>query len=334
MRIIRKRAYARAGLLGNPSDGYNGKTIAFSVKDFYSEVSLYDWHTLEIIPSQYDLGRFHSIYELAEDVTSHGYYGGIRLLKATIKRFVDYCDAQGVQLHSQNFSVRYESHIPRQVGLAGSSSIITAMLRCLMEFYDVDIPLEIQPSFVLSVEQDELGITAGLQDRVIQAYEGMVYMDFAETQATVKNDIKHYHYESLDWSPDLPLYIAYHTQLGEPTEVFHNDLRGRFNRGERDVVDAMQQFAQYAEDGRDAIQSSDVTQLANLIDANFNMRQRIAKLPSWQVDMVQTARACGASAKFAGSGGAIVGTYEGEAMLNRLSEKLMAIGSQVVAIRP
>lgn len=334
MRIIRKRAYARAGLLGNPSDGYNGKTIAVSVKDFYSEVSLYDWHTLEIIPSQYDHGRFRSIYELAEDVTSHGYYGGVRLLKATIKRFVDYCTAQGIQLHSQNFSVRYESHIPRQVGLAGSSSIITAMLRCLLEFYDVDMPLEIQPSFILSVEQDELGITAGLQDRVIQAYEGMVYMDFVESQAQVKNGIKHYHYDSLHWSQDLPLYIAYHTQLGEPTEVFHNDLRGRFNRGESDVVDAMQLFAQYAEEGRDAIESNDLTRLAKLFDANFNTRQQIAKLPPWQVDMVETARDCGASAKFAGSGGAIVGTYSDEVMLQKLSEKLSAIGSQVLAIRP
>jgi glucuronokinase len=334
MNIIRKRAYARAGLLGNPSDGYNGKTIAVSVKDFYSEVTLYDWHTLEIIPSQLDLGKFHSIYDLAEDVKSHGYYGGVRLLKATIKSFVDYCNEQEIQLHSQNFSVRYESHIPRQVGLAGSSSIITAMLRCLMEFYDVEMPLEIQPSFVLSVEQDELGITAGLQDRVIQAYEGMVYMDFSKSQATITNGIKHYHYEYLDWSQDLPLYIAYHTQLGEPTEVFHNDLRGRFNRGDSDVVDAMKHFAQYAEDGRDAIKSNDLSQLAKIIDANFDTRQEIAKLPSWQADMVNTARDCGASAKFAGSGGAIVGTYTDEAMLQRLSNKLGAIGSKVVAIRP
>lgn len=334
MRIIRKRAYARAGLLGNPSDGYNGKTISFSVKDFYSEVTLYDWHTLEIIPSQYDHGRFRSIYELAEDVTSHGYYGGVRLLKATIKRFVEYCNTQDIQLHSQNFSVRYETHIPRQVGLAGSSSIITAMLRCLLEFYDVDMPLEIQPSFVLSVETDELGIAAGLQDRVIQVYERMVYMDFDESQAQIKNGIKHYHYEYLDWSPDLPLYIAYHTQFGEPTEVFHNDLRGRFNRGERDVVDAMQQFAQYAEDGREAIQSNNLSRLAYLIDANFNTRRQIAKLPSWQVDMVETARSCGASAKFAGSGGAIVGTYKNDTMLHTLSEKLSAIGSRVVPIHP
>lgn len=334
MRIIKKRAYARAGLLGNPSDGYNGKTIAFSVKDYWSEVTLYDWHTLEIIPSQYDHGRFRSIYDLAEDVTSHGYYGGVRLLKATIKRFVDYCNTQGIQLHSQNFSVRYDSHIPRQVGLAGSSSIITAMLRCLMDFYDVEIPLEIQPSLVLSVETDELGITAGLQDRVIQVYEGMVYMDFAESQAQITNGIKHYHYDYIDWSPDLPLYIAFHTHLGEPTEVFHNDLRGRFNRGDSDVVGAMFQFAGYAEDGRKAIQSNDISQLAELIDANFDTRQSIAQLPQWQVDMVETARACGASAKFAGSGGAIVGTYKDEAMLRTMTEKLGAIGSQVVAIHP
>ena len=47
-----------------------------------------------------------------------------------------------------------------------------------MEFYGVEIPLEAQPSFVLSIERDELGIAAGLQDRVIQVYEGLVYMDF------------------------------------------------------------------------------------------------------------------------------------------------------------
>ena len=68
----------------------------------------------------------------------HGYYGGIRLIKATIKRFVEYCDRQGVPLHDRNFSVRYVTNIPRQVGLAGSSAIIVATLRCLMEFYGVD----------------------------------------------------------------------------------------------------------------------------------------------------------------------------------------------------
>ena len=46
--------------------------------------------------------------------------------------------------------------------------------------------------------------------------------------------------------------------------------------------------------------------------------------------MVMTARSAGASAKFAGSGGAIVGTYEDEAQFARLARVLAEIGSQTI----
>ena len=39
--MIETYAYARAGLLGNPSDGYFGKTISFSVRNFRARVLLY-----------------------------------------------------------------------------------------------------------------------------------------------------------------------------------------------------------------------------------------------------------------------------------------------------
>src|SRR5512136_2477065 len=99
MLIIRKRAYARAGLLGNPSDGYNGKTISIIVRNFWAQVVLYEWDTVDIVLAEDDRARFSSIYDLAKDVKLHGYYGGIRLIKATIKRFVEYCDKRGIQLH-------------------------------------------------------------------------------------------------------------------------------------------------------------------------------------------------------------------------------------------
>ena len=44
-----------------------------------------------------------------------------------------------------------------------------------------------------------------------------------------------------------------------------------------------------------------------LIDKYFDTRRSIYKLPSWQINMVETARRCGASSKFAGSGGAVIG---------------------------
>lgn len=330
MLIIRKRAYARAGLLGNPSDGYHGKTISVIIRNFWAEVVLYEWDTVDIVLAEDDRARFNSVQDLARDVKLHGYYGGIRLIKATIKRFVEYCQALGIPLHGCNFSIRYQTNIPRQVGLAGSSAIIVATLRCLLDFYGVTIPLEAQPTFVLSIEREELGITAGLQDRVIQVYEGLVYMDFDLSREHELAGLKCYAYEPLDPSLLPTLYLAYHDTLSEPTEVFHNDIRGRFNRGEENVVQAMKQFADLTVKGREVLLAGDVERLGSLMDENFNIRRKIYCLPSWQVDMIETARSCGASAKFAGSGGAIVGIYQGEAMFDKLCQALASSGSRVI----
>jgi len=35
-----------------------------------------------------------------------------------------------------------------------------------------------RPALALAVETEDLGIAAGLQDRVAQAYQGLVFMDF------------------------------------------------------------------------------------------------------------------------------------------------------------
>jgi glucuronokinase len=330
MYLTRKRAYARAGLLGNPSDGYHGKTISFSVRNYWAEVALYEWDSVEIVLAADDRAKFDSIFDLARDVRLHGYYGGIRLIKATIKRFVEYCIARGLTLHDRKFSVRYQTTIPRQVGLAGSSAIIVATLRSLMDFYDIHLPLEIQPTFVLLVEQEELGITVGLQDRVIQVYEGLVYMDFAPARERIVDGLRCYWYEPLDPGLLPPLYVAHHETLGEPTEVFHNNIRERFTRGDEAVVGAMRTFADIAASGREALLAGDGARVACLIDKNFDTRRGIYGLPAWQIDMVETARRCGATAKFAGSGGAILGTYTGEAMFASVRDSLALIGSRTV----
>jgi glucuronokinase len=329
MLIIRKKSYARAGLLGNPSDGYHGKTISIILRNFWANVVLYEWDSVDIVLAERDRARFHSIHDLAKDVELHGYYGGIRLIKATIKLFVDYCQTQGIKLHDRNFSIRYETNIPQQVGLAGSSAIITATLRALMEFYQVEIPLPAQPTLVLSVEE-ELGIAGGLQDRVIQCYEGVVYMDFSQTQEQVSGGLTHYHYEPMNPALLPNIYVAYHTALSEPTEVFHNDIRSRYNRGEKVVLDAMRHFAELAEEGQKALLAGDVERLGMLIDDNFDARRQLYRLPAWQIQMVETARTCGASAKFAGSGGAIIGIYKDQAMYQKLCTQMAQIGSEVI----
>ena len=330
MLLIRKKAFARAGLVGNPSDGYFGKTLSVIVGNFAAEVTLYEWDQIEVVFSQEDRSRFDSLDELVRDVRLHGYYGGIRLVKATIKKFADYCRSQDIALHGRNFAVRYESTIPRAVGLAGSSAIIVATLRCLMEFYRVEIPLHVQPSLALSVETDELSIAAGLQDRVVQVYEGLIYMDFAKDKIEEHQGLTCGAYEPLDVSLLPPLYVAYSVAAGEPTEVFHNNLRARFRQGEPAVVEAMSRFADLTVQARQALLQGDSERLGRLVDANFDLRRSICRLPPQQIEMVERARQAGATAQFAGSGGAIIGTYPDEATLARLKTSLGAIGCRLV----
>jgi glucuronokinase len=96
------------------------------------------------------------------------------------------------------------------------------------------------------------------------------------------------------------------------------------------VVAAMRRFASLASHGRTAILARDGATLGRLIDENFDTRRSIYALPAWQIEMVETARRTGATAKFAGSGGAIVGTYPDEATFARLTESLGALGSRTV----
>jgi glucuronokinase len=330
MLLLRRRAYARAGLLGNPSDGYHGRTISIIVRNYFAEAVLYEWEDVELILTDENQNRFRNVRDLVKDVRLHGYYGGIRLVKAVIKKFVEYCDRQTIPLHDRNFSIRYESTIPRQVGLAGSSAIILAVLRCLMDFYHVTIPPEVQPSLVLSVEREELGIAAGLQDRVIQAFEGLVSMDFSKENEREIHGFKCGVYERLDPALLPPLYLAFKGDVSEPTEVFHNDIRARYDRGEEKVVTAMRKFADIARRGREALVAGDHAQLSRLMDENFDTRASIYQLPKGQIEMIQVARSVGASAKFAGSGGAILGAYRDEAMFREVQAALGGIGCVVV----
>jgi glucuronokinase len=324
--IIETYGYARAGFLGNPSDGYFGKTISFSIIDFRARVLLYPSARLEIKPSKADLPIFENLEDLHKTTRWRGYYGGIRIIQALVVRFMEYCRERGIALNDRNFTVEYESNIPQRLGLGGSSAIITAALRAVCQYFQVEIPLPIQANLALETETRELGVPAGLQDRVIQAYEGLVYMDFSKD---IMEKQGYGAYERLDPGLLPNVYIAYRTSLSEGTEVFHNNVRERWKAGDPEVVQAMKTWASYAEQGKQALLFRDYATLDRLINANFDLRAKIYRLSQGNLEMVHTARGVGATAKFAGSGGAIVGTYKDQGVFQTLEAEMRKIGVAV-----
>lgn len=330
--IIKTVAYPRAALIGNPSDGYHGKTIAFLFSEYRVEVTLYESPELEILPAERDHSRFGSLVELAEDVRSLGYYGGIRLIKATLKKFYDYFTARRIVLSDSNYTIRYHSTIPVRLGMAGSSAIIAATTRALFAFYQVEIPRSLLPEFLLSVETDELAISAGLQDRVAQSYGGLVYMDFDETHFERQGFGI---YEKLNHVLVQNVYVAFRTNLAEGSEVIHNDMRGRFDAGDKSIVSAVGRWSELTSEFRSILDttareylvpggdnpgygSALHERLSPLINENYDLRHAHLPIGEANHQMVLAARDVGASAKFTGSGGAIVGTYLDSAMLSRL----------------
>lgn len=313
-RHVRTKSYARVGLMGNPSDGFHGKTIATTIRNFWASVELWESDRLTLLPHPlYDPSEFSCLADLHFIGRREGYYGGTRLLMATCKKFQELCTSCGIALPRKNFTCKYDTNIPRQVGLAGSSAIVNSLFQALMQFYNLStehIPLERQPSFILSVES-ELGIQAGLQDRVVQVYGGLVFMDF---NADYMQQHRHGRYERFprsvfQWIASLPFFITYEADPSDSGKI-HSTVRARWDAGDREVIEGMQHFAELTVRAREAIEARDHAALCDLMDDNFATRRRLygdAALGAKNLQMIEICQQSGAAAKFPGSGGAVLG---------------------------
>jgi glucuronokinase len=325
--IYTANAFARAGMVGNPSDGYFGKTLSFVIRNFKATVRLWESPHFEIVPDRGDLTKFDTIDAFLRDIRLNGYYGGMRLIKAAVKRFHDHCRQNNRELNKRNFTIQFETNIPRLVGLSGSSAIVVATLRTLMKFYEVEIPKPVLPTLALNVEKEELGIAAGMQDRVIQTYEGIVCMDFDRKLMEGRG---YGEYQELHPPREPPVYLAYDPDRAEISDVPHRNLRALFNGGDKTVVDAIQKFRDLTDRGREALMRGDWDGLHEIMNANFDLRRTIMNIAPENLRMIEAARAVGASAKFAGSGGAIVGLYHSARQYRELVDALGAVRCSVV----
>lgn len=335
--VVSKWVGARVGIMGNPSDGFGGKTIACLTRNFGAAVTLRESSTVEIVRHPvFDPLSFGSLTALEQVASNDGYYGGIRLLYATCKKFQEHCRLHGIRLEDRNFALQYDTDIPRQVGLGGSSAIITAALHGLMEFYgltEADIPKWEQPNLILSVETEELGIAAGLQDRVIQAHGGMVYMDF-DPQHMERQGYGIYEEMPLSLLP--PLYLAW-TSVPSESGKMHNDVRHRFNAGDAEVISAIRAWADYTDAAREALVDGDWDTLGDLMNRNFDLRRSLygdEGLGAINLEMVNTARSLGLPAKFAGSGGAIIGICPDETTFTRAADVFRNLGYSFEKVVP
>jgi glucuronokinase len=182
--------------------------------------------------------------------------------------------------------VEWRTTIPLSVGLGGSSALAIATLRALCEL-DSDELAEL----ALAVEVEDLGIAAGPQDRYAQAYGGLTFMEFGGPRP---------HCEQLDPALLPAVVIGWREAAHEDSGAIHNRLR------EAPDMKPVRRLAELAREARRALLARDLPEFARCVDWSFDARADLMALDPRHVEMIATARSCGASANYTGSGGAIV----------------------------
>jgi glucuronokinase len=200
---------------------------------------------------------------------------------------------------------------------------VIATLRALCGRYGITLEPAALAAFALAVEVEDLGTAAGLQDRVAQAFGGLVFMDFAADEAR---------YELL--SPALlpPLLIAWRDESGGHSGIVHGDLRARFEAGDATVRAQIDALARGARDARAALLSGDCGDFGRCVDLSFDARREMLRLDPRHVEMIESARGAGAAANYTGSGGAIVAACADAAHRDRVAAALEERACGVLAL--
>jgi len=315
---VEASAYARVGLLGNPSDGYGGKAIAFSLGNFRARVTVVADEGCVIASPAGAHARYASPSQAAAPLEGEAGGDGERLLRAALRRFdlrFPGC------LATAGLRIAYETDIPREVGLSGSSAIIIAALRALLRFFDETLSNDELAALALAAEVEELGIAAGPMDRLIQAHEGCLWMDFAPLlrgEAPV--------HRQLDVAQLPALYVAWDPRGGEASHIVHSEVRDRYERGEPEVCDAMAVFPRLVDEAMARLEAGDHAGFAACVDRNFDTRASIWTLSRRDCELVALGRDAGCGVKQTGSGGAVVGVLRDAGAFTAVEQAYMQAG--------
>lgn len=265
--------------------------LAFTFEDFAARVTVTDAARVEIgdglrAPSLHDAVATDAIGRLE---------GATALMAAAVKKLTDH--APHLLDSGAHFRLAFTSDIPRQVGLGGSSAIVIASLRALAGYLDVTLDAQSLAGLALAAETEVLGITAGPMDRVVQAHEGLLFMDFRAGASPAR----------LDSALLPPLFVAWDPEPGEDSGAIHDRVRSRWERGETLVLDAVEELAALADVGAEALRRADGARLRLLVERSLAVRASVWTLAARDREMVDIALRAGVPAKLCGSGGAIVG---------------------------
>ncbi len=307
MRIV-ATAPGRAGIVGNPTDGYGGSVISCTLEK-RARVVVEDAKETRVT-----VGELSTVFSHPRDY----------LLKRdrfdVVRAVMQFFQAQGRKL-----AVTITTEIPVQGGLSGSTAILSALVAAFLESEGRSVSRYYLAEMVRIIELNYLKIHCGYQDQYMTVFGGINFLDFREKEnyrrlseeilATVEPLREHV--------GELPFLLA-HSGLKHISGEVHLPVRERWLDGERAVIEGYERIAALARRAKRALVEGDWDELAGYINENHRIQDSISPSGERNKRMMAAALANGAlAAKLAGAGGGgtiIVLTLDPEKQMEALKE--------------
>jgi galactokinase/mevalonate kinase-like predicted kinase len=315
--MIKVTAPGRAGIIGNPTDGYGGSLISCSIKN-RAEVTI-----------QSDKGLILESENRRKELIWRNDYENKQDEFDIIR-----CVLRFLRLYNLKARITFKSNIPVQAGLAGSTALLSCVLSAVLAYTGIKINIYELAEMNRTIELNYLKCQCGYQDAYMTTFGGLCYLDFRgkeyykdyleEIYAVVEN--------ISSYVKDLPFVIV-HTGIKHNSGDFHKPLRERWLDGDEAVIKGYKEIACIAREGKKALIKQNWEELAYLMNQNHKIQSSLAFSGEQNEYMIKIAKENGAlAAKLAGAGGGgtiIALTLEPErtkkALIKAGAEKLLEL---------
>jgi len=296
-RVIRASAPGRAGIVGNPTDGYGGSVISCSLAE-RATVTLTPADRLEaVVDGRTAVFRTRDDWRLKDD-----YFDFIR---ATVQF-----------LRCSDLKVRIEAatEIPVQAGLAGSTALLAGLVAAIKHWQwgrgsescrDFRIDRHFIAETIRTIELNFLKIQCGYQDQYMTTFGGLNYMDFRDKEyyRPLEEEVYATVEPLADVVPALP-FVVVHTGIKRTSGHILRPIRERWMDGDAQVIRGYRRIGALCRRAKRAFIEGDWEALAAAMNDNHGIQQQLGASGEENDRLIEIARREGAlAAKLAGAGG-------------------------------
>jgi galactokinase/mevalonate kinase-like predicted kinase len=309
-------APARANLIGNPTDIYGGAVLSCSVP-LRARAVIEEAPGLELAAGGERCG-----VRGPADLERRG--DRFDLLRAALAA----AGAEGLAAR-----VAFESQVPRQSGLGGSSAILVALLFALEAWRGRRPGPYALAELSRRTELRLMEVVCGYVDHYMGVFGGLRYLDFrGKARGRSEGDEPYASVETLPAGDgELPFVLGY-TGVRHLSSAVHSPIRERWLAGDPEVVRGYERVTELAGLGKRAFLDGDLERLGALMNENHAIQRGFGGSGESNEQLIAAALEAGAlGAKLAGAGdgGTIVALCRPRE-LGRVEAALRAAGAAAV----